>query len=127
MRRVFATIALLLVGWTSVESASIALLASPTVLVCCSKAGKHHCTGSVREIPEDRGSYLRGASPLCPHRALALIASTHFQFEPLSAFEQTVPQVYSTISPFVAINHRSFNSSELFDRGPPRYTLLTNG
>jgi hypothetical protein len=120
MRRVVGIIALLLVGWTNVEAASIALLASPSVLACCRKGGKHHCSGSIQGNPEDGGSYLRGASPLCPHRTLALIASTHFQFARLSALAHAPLQVYSPISPFAVVNYGSFDSSEVCDRGPPR-------
>jgi hypothetical protein len=43
MRRIVATIAFLLLGWTVVEPISFALAAS-TVPLCCQKNGKHHCT-----------------------------------------------------------------------------------
>jgi hypothetical protein len=126
MRRIFATISLALVGWTSVASASITLLALPTVLVCCSTGGKHHCSGSVQETRGDSESYLREAPPLCPYRALALIASKHPQFEPASDSTHALAQVYSPILAFAGISYSYADSSEASGRGPPHYILPTN-
>jgi len=124
MRRIFATIALLLIGWTTVEPASLASLVSSSVPLCCRKGGKHHCTGSADEDATDGTAHLHAVAPVCPHRAPALAASTHSQLEALSELAQPLPQVYASV--YVADSSAShlFVARGVFDRGPPQSGLF---
>ena len=123
MRRLLATIALLLIGWTTVEPASLAALASSSVPMCCRKGGKHHCTGSPSDDATDGVVRLHGVAPVCPHRAQALAPSSHFQFEALSEFAASLPRVYASVSALDRSASHIFVARGVFDRGPPQSTL----
>ena len=124
MRRIFATIAFLLIGWTTVEPASLAALVSSSVPLCCRKGGKHHCTGSADDDATDGNAHLHGVAPVCPHRAPALAASTHSQLEALSELAQPLPQVYASVCTVDSSASNVFVARGVFDRGPPQSVLF---
>jgi hypothetical protein len=124
MRRIFATIALLLIGWTTVEPAALAALVSSSVPICCRKGGKHHCTGSPSDNATDGNVRLHAVSLVCPHRSQALAPSAHFQLQTPSPFEHQPLLVQSAISMRDTQAQFSVSFSQRFERGPPQYSLL---
>ena len=123
MRRIFATIALLLIGWTTVEPASLAALVSSSVPMCCRKGGKHHRTGSPSDDATDGIARIHAVSPLCPHRGEALAGSAHFQFVALSEFAQPLPRVCASLTALDSSGSHLFAQRGVFDRGPPQSSL----
>jgi hypothetical protein len=122
MRRILATIALLLIGSTTLEPASLAMLFSSSVPMCCRKGGQHHCTGSPLD-PVDGVARLHAVSPVCPHRGEALAASAHFQFVALSEFAQPLPRVCASLTALDSSGSHLFAQRGVFDRGPPQSSL----
>jgi hypothetical protein len=121
MRRIFATIAFLLIGWTTVEPAALAALVSSSVPMCCRKGGKHHCSGSASDDDSTDGSiHLHPVAPVCPHRADALAPSAHFQFDAASEFRHQPLVTHSAVSTRDALGRLSPSSTLRFDRGPPQ-------
>jgi len=123
MRRLLATIALLLIGWTTVEPASLAALTSSNVPMCCRKGGKHHCTGSPSDDATDGVVRLHAVAPVCPHRSQALAPTTHFQFETLSELRAPLARVYASVPALDPSASHAFVPRGVFDRGPPKFTL----
>jgi hypothetical protein len=125
MRRIFATIAFLIIGWTTVEPAALAALVSSSVPICCRKGGKHHCTGSPSNDDTTDGSvHLHPVAPVCPHRADALAPSAHFQFYASSDFRYRPLVTHSAVSTRDALGLLSPSFTLRFDRGPPQSSLL---
>ena len=123
MRRIVAIIALLLIGWTTVEPASLAALVSSNVPMCCRKGGKHHCTGSPSADETDGVVRLHAVAPVCPHQSQALAPASHFQFEALSELGEPLSQVYASVPALNSSSSHAFVPRGVFDRGPPKSTL----
>lgn len=122
MRRLLATIGFLLLAWTIVEPISFAF-ASSSVPLCCRKNGKHHCMAMSQEDAESRGPSLRPILPTCPYRSRTLAVSSHVQLVPIPIVAPVSLQTQSASSSLAAPRPRSFQGSQLFDRGPPRQLL----
>jgi hypothetical protein len=123
MRRILATIAFLLIGWTTVEPASLAALVSSSVPMCCRKGGKHHCTGSPSDDETDGTVHLHPVSQACPYRAPALAPSANVQFEGSSEFKHQPLVTYSAVSAREVQGPVSSVSIPRFDRGPPQFSF----
>ena len=124
MRRIFATIAFLLIAATTVDPASLAAMFSSSVPMCCRKGGKHHCTGSPSNDDTTDGSvHLHPVTPVCPHRTDALAPSAHFQFDASSDFRHRPLVIRSAVSTRDALGQLSPSSTLRFDRGPPQSSL----
>jgi hypothetical protein len=122
MRRLVATLALLLVGFTSVEPASFGLT-TPNVPLCCQKNGKHHCAAMAQTSSEGQHPNLRIASPSCSYRNQAARLSAPFQaaLNIVSTFAELEPE--SRISAFDPVYRHSMGEDDSFERGPP-HTLF---
>ena len=121
MRRLSASLVLLLLVFSSVEPASLASVSADKPL-CCRKNGKHHCAEMAERDFQAEGPSLRATFPSCPYRNLVLIptATALPYFAP--SLEDALPEV-----DFVSLTAGRSPVLFLFfcfcQRGPPHTSL----